>query len=402
MSEIKISEINEGDAFSKNFLNRALREIMSIIHAECGSLFLFDVSKKELVMNSFYNSNELHIAGLKHRLGEGVSGKVANTKSPVLVKDIDSDSRFIRNGFSHYRTKSFISIPIFCSEELIGLVNLADKADGKPFSDDDLNISASLLRNAVMVLDSMNTYAALKQEKEALVKQKQFLEKYASVGKLSAGIVHEVNNPLDGIIRYTNMLLRSSEDNTINQEYLLEIKRGLDRIANITKSLLDFSHQINTDSAHPKKYIDIRELIEETITALGSRDSLSHIKIIKHYAQNLPKVVDLGLSHIIVNIIKNALDAMPQSGRLIVSADIRDTDLEISIADTGCGIKPEVIDKIFEPFFTTKTKDKGCGLGLAICNEVVGRYKGKIKTRSSVGEGSDFTVVIPRKYTENA
>jgi len=111
MSEIKISGINNTDyILLKNFLNSTLKEIMSVINAECGSLFLFDSENKELILDSFYNSGTLHLEGLKQRIGEGVSGKVISIKTPILVKDINKDSRFRHNGFTHYKTNSFISI----------------------------------------------------------------------------------------------------------------------------------------------------------------------------------------------------------------------------------------------------------------------------------------------------
>jgi two-component system NtrC family sensor kinase len=400
MSQIKITNKTETAFMYKDFLNRALKDIMALVRAECGSLFLFDSQNKELVMNSFYNSSPLHIIGLKHHLGEGVSGKVADILAPVLVKDIDSDSRFSRNGFSHYRTKSFISIPIVCAQELLGLINVTDKANGGPFSEDDLNSAVVVAKYAALALENIIRYSDIKQEKEILAKQKLCLEKYASVGKLAAGIVHEINNPLDGIIRYTNMLLHQSGVNTVIREYLTEVKKGLGRIANITKSLLEFSHQVNSNAAETRKYIDIQELITETLDLLGSHSAFSKIKLIKQFNQRLPRIADLGLSHIIVNTLRNALDAMPAGGSLRIAAAVTDT-VEIKITDTGSGIKEELKDKIFEPFFTTKDKDKGSGLGLAICNEIINRYEGKITVESAAGKGSCFTVSIPKKHLEN-
>src|SRR4030043_504339 len=102
-------DINQTDEFLKDLLNIALKEIMSVINAECGSLFLFDSDHNELVLGAFYNSKSIHLEGLKKKIGEGISGKVADIQKPVLVKDIEQDLRFKTNGFRHYRTNSFIS-----------------------------------------------------------------------------------------------------------------------------------------------------------------------------------------------------------------------------------------------------------------------------------------------------
>ncbi len=402
MNNLKLSEKNsENESFIKDFLSSVLKEIMSVIHAECGSLFLFDSKHEELILDSFYNSGNLHIKGLKKRIGEGISGKVANIKTPVLVKNIDNDSRFHRNGFNHYRTKSFISLPVFTSQKLVGLINLADKSTDEYFSDDDLAVAITILKHACMALESSSSCNWLKQEKDDLHKQKVLLEKYASVGKLAAGIVHEVNNPLDGILRYTNMLLEQAEDNSVSRDYLSEIKKGLCRIANITKSLLEFSHQVNSASSHNKKYIDLHLLIDESLDALRHKIN-GNIQIKKNYSKQVLRVLDFGMQHVIANIIKNALDAMPTGGKLEITTGLKDSMIEIKIKDAGIGIPREILEHIFEPFFTTKSMDKGTGLGLAICREIVNRYEGAIEVKSLPGEGSNFTILIDKKYLENA
>jgi signal transduction histidine kinase len=240
----------------------------------------------------------------------------------------------------------------------------------------------------------------LRQEKEKLAKQKSTLEKYASVGKLAAGVVHEINNPLDGIIRYTNILLEQMESNSVVREYLLEVKKGLNRLTNITKSLLEFSHQVNSDTAQIKKYVDLHELIDESLVVLEDKLNGS-IQINKNYKEGLPKILDFGLSHVVANIIKNSLDAMPKGGSLDIATDVRDSMLEIIFKDSGLGIPGEIRGRIFEPFFTTKSIEKGTGLGLAICKEIIDKYEGSIEVQSYPGKGSIFTILVPKKYLEH-
>ena len=402
MNDLKINELKETDEILRSFLNNALKEIMSAVKAECGSLFLFDSGNKELVLNSFYNSMNLHLKGLRQKIGEGISGKVVDIKQAILVKDITNDSRFRRNGYQHYRTNSFIAVPLYGSKGLLlGIINLADKSSGEPFSENDLEVAVTIARYACLTIDTFHNCAGLKNEKEALDKQKLLLEKYASVGKLAAGVVHEINNPLDGVIRYANILLAQMEHNSIAREYLLEVKKGLSRIANITKSLLDFSHQVNATASQIKKYVNLHELIEESLDEFSERLN-GNIQVNKQYAESLPRILDLGLSHIFINVIKNALDAMPEGGNLEISTNIKGSFVEINFKDTGLGIPQDIKERIFEPFFTTKSIDKGTGLGLAICNEVINKYEGRINVESLAGEGSQFTVLIPKKYLENA
>lgn len=387
--------------FIRYFLKTTLQEIMSIVNAECGSCFIFDHATKELVLDSYLNSHEVSIKDIKRRIGEGVSGKVAEINSPVLVRDIDNDPRFNRNGFNHYNTKSFISIPLIGSNGLIGLINIADKSTGEPFSEKDLQFAVTLCKYACVIVENLLTSSRVNEEKQKLEAQKKLLEKYATVGKLAASVVHQINNPLDGILRYTNMIINQMEQHSVVREYLLEIKHGLNRIGNITKSLLEFSHLVNSDAVKFKRYVNIYELIEDSLAMLKAEIN-GDIKIVKNYGLKLPRVLDMGISHVLINIIKNAIDAMPKGGTLDISTEIKNAVVYICFKDTGFGIAADIQERIFEPFFTTKSMDKGTGLGLAISKEIVNKYDGKIEVQSIQGTGSTFTVLIPEKYLENA
>lgn len=403
MNEIKTHEGIDNDVL-RGFLNSTLKQMMSTISAECGSLFLFDSGNNELVLNSFYNSGDICLEGLRQKVGEGVAGKVVGIKAPILVRDIGTDSRFKRNGFGHYRTNSFISIPLFTSQGLLGLINLADKSSGESFCEKDLDVVTTISRYVSLTIESLHISSAeLKQKKEALDKQKSHLEKYASMGKLAAGVVHEINNPLDGVIRYANILLEQMDSNSLAREYLLEVKNGLTRIANITKSLLEFSRQVNNAGpSRVKKYVDLHLVIDETLGILIKERRGSNIQITKKYATGLPKIHDLGISHVVINLLRNALDAMPENGKLEILTRVNDAALEILIKDNGTGIAKEIREHIFEPFFTTKDVNKGTGLGLSICNEIAHKYEGSIAVDSCVGQGSTFTVSLPKKHLQNA
>ena len=385
-----------------SFLNNVLKEIMAILNAECGSLFLFDASRKELVLDSYLNSNILGLKNVTKRVGEGISGKVVQSRAPVLVRNIDDDPRFNsnRNGFNHYHTKSFISIPLFVEEELLGVVNIADKSSREPFSEKDLQFAVTLCKYACLVAERMKKEAGSSEEDEKARKQKELLEKYASVGKLAAGVVHEINNPLDGIMRYANIIYQQVDTNSIAHEYLLEMKKGLSRISNITNTLLEFSHLVNSDGPKFKKYVKISDVIEDALDALKSKLNGS-IAVIKNYDHSLPRVLDMGLYHVLANIIGNAIDAMPDGGILEISTTLKDEVLHVGLKDTGTGIAPEVKERMFEPFYTTKNIGKGTGIGLAICREIVNKYEGAIEVHSAQGAGSTFGVLIPRKYLEH-
>ena len=396
---MQVSEV-PSQAQIKNFLKDSLLEIMSILKAECGSLFVFDGQNKELVLESFQNSKKIALSGVKYRMGEGVSGKVIESHTPVLVKDINTDRRFHKNGFAHYHTNSFISVPLVTPDGLIGLINIADKSTNEPFTEKDLEFASTLAEYACIIAYNLDLSEKLRMEKEEIDRQKALLEKYATVGKLAAGVVHEVNNPLDGIIRFTNMLLGQSDSHSVAHEYLLEIKRGLSRIENITRSLLQFSHQVNA-SAAKQSYAELNQVIEDSLSVFASRMA-GVVAVERKLSTPAIRLMDLGLSHIFVNLFKNAIDAMPKGGTLRVETSLRDEKLTVIVADCGIGMDDSVIEHIFEPFYTTKAQDKGTGLGLSICREIVNRYDGRITVDSAPGKGSVFTITIPAKFIKYA
>ncbi len=151
---------------SRTLLNKALKEIMPLINAEGGTLFLFDPNNKELVLDSAYSHDMLDLRGIRKSLGEGVSGKVVDIRSPILVTDINSDTRFNfrRNGFRHYKTNSFISIPLFTSKGLLGLMNFTDKVSGDAFSEKDLKLAVTISQYACTALESTYNFSIAKEE----------------------------------------------------------------------------------------------------------------------------------------------------------------------------------------------------------------------------------------------
>lgn len=396
MTKVDLSELH------KNILNETLAKLKGLLRAESASLFLFDKERQELVLNSIINEHKAQFKGIRQRLGEGVAGCVAHDCKPVLVKDIKTDPRFRKERFRHYLTDSFISLPLTTQYGFIGVINISDKVTGEVFSEEDFQLACLVSHLSSIIIENELTQAKLKDENEALKKEKTasgeekvFLEKFASMGKLAGGIVHEINNPLDAVMRYTNLLIENDIDRSLTAEYMNEIKVGLSRIMKITRSLCEFAQQLK-DGEH-EEHVDVHAMIEEALSLFRHTVFLGHIKIERRYADSLPKVVDKGLCRVFSNIVKNAFDAMPKEGTLTITTGIADDHLTISFKDTGDGMQDDVKKRIFTPFFTTKPIGKGVGLGLPICFEVIQRYEGKIEVDSKVGEGSEFRIRLPFK-----
>ena len=224
-------------------------------------------------------------------------------------------------------------------------------------------------------------------------------EKLASIGKLAAGVAHEINNPLGGILIYSHLILEDTPKGSPHCENLKKIVRETTRCKEIVKGLLDF--------ARPKEPqmvpTDIHELLDKCLALMESHAFFQNIRIEKSYASVCPRIIaDSGqLQQVFMNIILNAVEAMNGNGTLTLrtSLDPARQEVAVEIVDTGHGIKEEDKRRLFEPFFTTKEVGKGTGLGLAISYGIVKKHQGTIDVRSEAGQGAAFTVRLPLKRT---
>lgn len=215
----------------------------------------------------------------------------------------------------------------------------------------------------------------------------------ASLGKLASRVAHELNNPLDGILRYINLALRVAGDAPESKltSYLAESRSGLMRMTRIIGDLLEFSR--NTDAGFEE--VPVNELIEQAIHACSPAAEANRVIITADFQTGeLPRVGGARIYQICSNLIRNAIDAMPDGGRLSITSGVWDQSLIIRIADTGVGL-PHPAEKVFEPFYTTKPPGKGTGLGLAICREIVEGLGGTITAENAPGGGAVFTLMIP-------
>jgi len=218
--------------------------------------------------------------------------------------------------------------------------------------------------------------------------------KMAAIGELAAGVAHEINNPLTGVLTFSSLLLKRLDDNHPWKKDLETIVQQTSRCRNIVKGLLDFARQRKPD----KKLSDIIALLEKTLTLLEQQAPFQNIQIVKEYGKEIPPVFIDGdqIEQVFMNILLNAADAMTEKGGILrIETALTDGMVEVSFSDTGQGITKENIRKLFDPFFTTKQTGKGTGLGLAISYGIIQGHNGDITVESEVGKGSIFRVKLP-------
>ena len=230
----------------------------------------------------------------------------------------------------------------------------------------------------------------LKQIQDQLIRS----EKLASLGELVAGIAHEINNPLTGILVFSSLV---GDDPRLNPELkddMEKIRRETQRCAKIVRGLLDFAHE----SLPHKIQTQVNNLIDATLDLVTHQSSFHDITVVRAYHEALPHAfVDPNqIEQVLVNIMVNASHSMTNGGTLTISTGLTNDDrnLFICIRDTGCGIPEGNLGKIFDPFFTTK-ENLGTGLGLAVSYGIIESHGGKIEVQSTVGEGTAFTIRLP-------
>jgi two-component system NtrC family sensor kinase len=249
---------------------------------------------------------------------------------------------------------------------------------------------------------TFNAMAASLRERDELLKERtrQQLtrsERLAAVGRLAAGVAHEINNPLTGVLTFSHMLLRDATAGSQQREDVEAIIEATTRCRDIIRGLLNFSRQ----NEPQKRLSNLNDVLHDALALTRNQASLNRVSIVEELDAALPPLIvdPYQIQEVAVNVILNAIDAMPDGGTLTVrSRSVSRSDgrwIEFQMADTGHGITPEILDRIFDPFFTTKPPGKGTGLGLAISYGIVTEHGGDISVSSEAGHGAALTVRLP-------
>ena len=218
-------------------------------------------------------------------------------------------------------------------------------------------------------------------------------EKLASVGRLSAGIAHEINNPLTGILTFAH-LLRDKENMTEEDKSDLQvIISETTRVSEIVSGLLDFARE----RPSRKELLDINEVVERTLRLVSSQKQMERVTVRQDLAPELPCINGDAnqLEQVLLNLALNSIEAMPGGGILSIATLARGSRVIIKVSDTGCGIKEEHLDEVFEPFFSTKPVGTGTGLGLSVSYGIIEQHGGNLEAESEEGKGTTMTIILP-------
>jgi signal transduction histidine kinase len=325
-------------------------------------------------------------------VGQGVMGRAAAACEPVLVEDVRTLPDYVP-GIPG--AVSELAVPLVCRDKLVGVLNVESPRPGA-FSRDDIEPLLTLGRQAAIAIANarlIQELRTLSANQQKLFDQALQREKLAELGRLVAGIAHEINNPLAIIAYAMELLRREGELLPFQAEMADKIELEVERLKALTGGLLAFS---SAREGH-RRLVVLNDLVDEVLRLVRYDLQRQGVQLETEFAA-LPLIpADTGkLKQVVINLVMNAAQAIAGEGTVTLrTRRLGEGAIELSVSDTGPGIAEELHESIFDPFFTTKPEGEGTGLGLYLCRNIVMEHDGAILLESSPGKGAIFRVQLP-------
>ncbi|TLY29231.1 MAG: response regulator [Nitrospirae bacterium] len=387
-------------------IRHTLHVALDVIGADAGSVLLADPTTRQLVFRYVIGEKAALLHGTGIPWDKGIAGAVFTSGQPEVIVDVKRDARHFTetDRFTGYQSRDMIVVPLKRRDgEPIGVIEVLNSVEGQ-LSLDDVDILVVVSAISAAAIEQTRTTEVLQQLEDQL----RHAQKMEAMGRLAGGIAHDFNNLLTIILGYSQVLLNELGQNNPMCGRVEETLKAGERAKLLVGQLLAFSRKQVLNS----KVLDLNVIVsnfESMLRPLIGTDielttlldpAVGHVK------------VDPGqFEQVIMNLVTNARDAMPQGGKVIIeTANVTPDEamvhqlipsksgqyVKLAVRDTGCGMNADTQAHIFEPFFTTKEPGKGTGLGLSTVYGIVKQSSGHIDVRSKAGQGSTFTIYLPR------
>ena len=364
-------------------------KVTEALNAKGALLRILNLDTKEFELSAAYGLSEPYLSK-GPVTQQSIITEVYNQKPFVIIEDVLKDKRIQYPREAHAEgLRMVLDLPLVFRDHIAGLLRVYF-SESRQFGVDEVDFAVALAQQCACAIDK----ARLIEEQQARYDQLALqTEKLSALGRMAAGIAHEINNPLAGILLYSSNLNKKIADDSFLKEGIEIIIRETQRCKIIIQDLLEFARE-----QEPKKTLtDINEVIDRAVSMLENEFRLRHIRLERAHSKDLePGMLDGNqLQQVFVNLLLNAAHAIGQEGAIEIRtrAHPAGKHLVIEVQDSGCGIPPEHLDKIFEPFFST-IKD-GSGLGLAVSYGIVRNHQGELTVESQPGKGACFTITLP-------
>jgi two-component system, NtrC family, sensor histidine kinase HydH len=398
---VQLSSLINSSLETQEALNNALMSVEQALNAEVSSIFEVDQGKGELFIRLARGPGSDRIKRLRLKIGEGIAGWVAQTEKPLICRNPYADARFSRHfdDESGFCTRSILCVPLKSRDRLMGVVEVINKKEDQGFTEEDLEVLTMLGNMIGPALENAHLYSRVKEKlsltrEELKVVENKLLqtERLAALGKLSRGVAHEVRNPVMIIGGFARRLQKRLPANDPAQEMIAPILHELRRLEQMVAEIEAFTVLLEPDI----KPQDLARVVDQAVAASAGDLAQRQIAVELHIPPDLPRIPldERLMGQALGHLIDNAMEAMPNGGRLTLTLTPEPKGLRLALGDTGIGIPPEDLPYLFDPFFSSKPD--GTGMGLTKVYQVVSDHRGEIKIKSMPGQGTEVTIWLPR------
>jgi len=317
---------------------------------------------------------------------ESIAGWIVENNMPLVIDDVTKEPRWSQkvDEAADFVTRSILGVPLCVKDKVIGAIEVLNKRDEQPFSEDDLS-----------TLTTIAAQAAVAIEKARLFQQSDQI----------ADVVHELRTPLTSIVGYSKLLLTAELDPSTHDQFLEVINREASRLGDMVNDFLDLARLESGRARLAYEPVDVRKVIDDAVAVIQPQSEERGLKLLLDVPSTLPPVMgdEKRIKQVMLNLASNAIKYNREGGQVRITASADEGAIQITVEDTGQGIRPEDMDKLFDKFRRIAETDdsaKGTGLGLPITKQLVEVHGGQMKVTSEWGVGSTFAFTLPIAETQ--
>jgi signal transduction histidine kinase len=380
-------------------LDNAMNYVEELVNAETSSIFELDHERDELCFRLARGKWGSKAKEVRLSMGEGIAGRSALEGKPILVADVEKDTRFTPRVDAHtgFKTRSVVCVPITHKGRMVGVLEVLNKRGG-PFDENDVELLTVVSNQIGIAMENARLYERLHEKftltAEELRKTEQKVihsERMVALARLSQGVAHEVRNPVMSIGGFAKRIKQKLPPDNPVYKYAEIIINEAARLEKMVQDVEDYARMRQPEFGE----VNLRELVEHALEDWEAKQGWTKIDIrtdLPADEATFPGDEEL-LCLALNNLVQNAAEAMDGEGRLSVAGYSEASHVIITVTDTGRGIPSEERPLIFDPFFTSNTR--GSGLGLTTVDRIVSSHHGTISVRSTPGKGTEFRVQLP-------
>jgi two-component system, NtrC family, sensor kinase len=370
-------------------LHLAARKITEALSARGSILRILNLKTGELELNTAYGLSGRYLSK-GHVSSKKVIEEICQENRAIIIQDVQTDPRVqYPKAAQEEGIKMMVDLPLFVGKNVVGVLRIFFDQQ-REFLEEELDFAVAIAEQCALAIDKARLIEKQQIQYDHLAIQ---ADKLSSLGRMAAGIAHEINNPLAGILLYSSNLVKKVPETGPLKKGLEVIIHETVRCRGIIQDLLEFSRE-----REPVKALaDINGVINKALSILVNEFRLNRISLEKKLSDHLPNVlIDVNqIEQVFINFFMNAIEAIKGQGQVSVRSyrDENDQGVVVEIEDSGMGIPQEHLERIFEPFFSTKPK--GTGLGLAVNYGIIHKHGGQIKVSSQPGRGTTMRIRLP-------